>query len=384
MINQHVQKLLNIADAELGYIEKRTNSQLDSKTANAGSNNYTKYSRDLDAIKGFYNTVKNGYAAWCDIFVDWCYVQAFGVEKAKELLGQPMYSCGAGCGFSAGYFKGKGQFYTENPQPGDQIFFIRGGSICHTGIVYSVDKYNVYTIEGNTSSAPGVVANGGCVNKKSYPLGDACIYGYGRPDFIGVLGEEPVLSTPTDNTNYKVGDIVNFTGAMHYAGANAVNGLETEKSLAKITHISKNSIHPYHVRAVDENGNFVKGKVYGWVDAKDITDVAKPAPNTPTTPTEEAEKPAITPEAADPNEITIKLQILRNGDCDSNKGGNKGKQVTALQCLLKGLGYSVGITGADGRFGANTKNALTKFQNKNGLKASGEANAETWNALLGN
>ena len=33
-----------------GYLEKRSNSQLDSKTGNAGYNNYTKYARDIDNL----------------------------------------------------------------------------------------------------------------------------------------------------------------------------------------------------------------------------------------------------------------------------------------------------------------------------------------------
>ena len=58
-----VENLLKIAQNELGYYEKASNSNLDSKTANAGSNNYTKYARDL-AAAGYYNGNKNGYA-WC-------------------------------------------------------------------------------------------------------------------------------------------------------------------------------------------------------------------------------------------------------------------------------------------------------------------------------
>lgn len=42
-----IDKLLNVAKNEIGYLEKRSNIQLDSKTANAGSSNYTKYARDL-------------------------------------------------------------------------------------------------------------------------------------------------------------------------------------------------------------------------------------------------------------------------------------------------------------------------------------------------
>ena len=54
-------KVVNIALNEVGYLEKASNSNLDSKTANAGSKNYTKYARDLDNIPNFYNGKKNGY-----------------------------------------------------------------------------------------------------------------------------------------------------------------------------------------------------------------------------------------------------------------------------------------------------------------------------------
>ena len=177
-----ITKLINVAKAEVGYLEKKTNSSLDTKTANSGSKNYTKYARDLDNIKNFYNGKKNGYA-WCDVFVDWCFVKAFGVDRAKELLLQPNKSLGAGCKYSMNYYKNKKQFYTT-PEIGDQIFFKNEkGSITHTGIVIKKDSKKVYTIEGNTSADPGVVANGGSVNDKSYPLGASYIAGYGRPKY---------------------------------------------------------------------------------------------------------------------------------------------------------------------------------------------------------
>lgn len=182
-------KVIAIAEAEVGYLEKASNNNLDDKTANAGSKNYTKYARDLDAIPGFYNFAKQGYA-WCDIFVDWCFVQAFGVEAAKALLKQPDDSYGAGCLFSSRYYKWNNQFHTENPKPGDQIFFwnSKKDDVAHTGIVYKVDETYVYTIEGNTSGASGVIANGGGVWKKQYKLDYDRIYGYGRPAY----DEEPV------------------------------------------------------------------------------------------------------------------------------------------------------------------------------------------------
>lgn len=177
-----IEKLIGIAKNEVGYLEKKSNSQLDNKTANAGRNNYTKYARDLDNIPGFYNGKKNGYA-WCDVFVDWCFVQVFGVDKAKELLCQPDKSLGAGVYYSANYYKKKKQFY-KTPKKGDQIFFINSkGNETHTGLVVNVDSKKVYTIEGNTSSARGVVSNGGCVREKSYSLNYKYISGYGRPKY---------------------------------------------------------------------------------------------------------------------------------------------------------------------------------------------------------
>lgn len=180
----YASKVVEIAIGEVGYLEKKSNSQLDSKTGNAGYNNYTKYARDLDAISSFYNGKKNGYA-WCDIFTDWVFVKAFGVEKAKELLCQPDKSYGAGCYYSARYYKNKGQFYTQNPKPGDQIFFWNSSKtdVAHTGLVYDVDRTYVYTVEGNTSSTSGVVANGGGVFCKKYKLNYGRIYGYGRPKY---------------------------------------------------------------------------------------------------------------------------------------------------------------------------------------------------------
>lgn len=183
----YVNKVIEIAKAEIGYLEKASNSNLDSKTLNAGKNNYTKYARDLDNIPGFYNGKKNGYP-WCEVFVDWCFVKAYGVDNAKRLLCQPNKSLGAGCQYSMNYYKTKGQLKTT-PKIGDQIFFkSSSGEISHTGLVYNVDKTYVYTIEGNTSSASGVVANGGGVFAKKYSLSYGCIAGYGRPAY----DEEPV------------------------------------------------------------------------------------------------------------------------------------------------------------------------------------------------
>jgi hypothetical protein len=193
-------KVIEVALAEVGYLEKKSNSNLDDKTANAGSANYTKYARDLDAM-GFYNGRKQS-VAWCDVFVDWCFVTAYGKEAALKLTFQPTKAssnCGAGCKYSRGYYKNNGRLF-DTPQPGDQIFFypstdIGGSTIQHTGLVYAVDKTYVYTVEGNTSGASGVVANGGGVCKKKYKLNYNRLAGFGRP----VWGTgAPAVETPTE------------------------------------------------------------------------------------------------------------------------------------------------------------------------------------------
>ena len=177
-----VDKVIAVADAEIGYLEKRTNSQLYDKTANAGSNNYTKYAYELDKIKDFFNGPKNGYQ-WCTCFVSWCFVKAYGVDAARKMLYIPLKSASAGCVGAVRYYKKAGKFYTS-PKVGDQIFFkASDGEPGHTGIVYKVDRSYVYTIEGNTSGASGVIANGGGVCKKKYPLKSSYIYGYGRPKY---------------------------------------------------------------------------------------------------------------------------------------------------------------------------------------------------------
>lgn len=211
MSNLYASKVVDIALNEVGYLEKETNSQLDSKTANAGDENYTKYARDLDGIADFYNGKKNGYA-YCDIFNDWCFVQAFGKDAALNLLCQPTKSLGAGCTYSAQYYKNKGQFYNK-PEVGDQIFFISKGVVYHTGLVVRVDSVYVHTVEGNT-------IDGGRegVFKKKYRLDSSIIYGYGRPKYDKEPIENDVVKSNDVNVIYQVktqkhgwlGEITNY------------------------------------------------------------------------------------------------------------------------------------------------------------------------------
>ena len=181
-------KVIDIALAEVGYLEKKSNSQLDSKTANAGSGNYSKYARDLDNW-GVYGFKLQGQS-WCDGFTDWCFIQAYGMEKGMAMTYQVRGRASASCTQSAQYYKDAGRFY-DTPLYGDQIFF-KGtkGKMSHTGFVVDIKDGRVFTAEGITSGGTGVEANGGGVFLKSYPIGYAKIAGYGRPNYALVEEEE--------------------------------------------------------------------------------------------------------------------------------------------------------------------------------------------------
>ena len=194
-----VDKVIKIAEAEVGYLEKASEANLYDKTANAGSANYTKYGKEMHNI---YPAVMDYPAAWCDAFIDWCFYKAYGVSNAKALIGGNFDDYTPS---SAQLYKNKGAWYTSNPQIGDQIFFKNSTRICHTGLVYNVDSARVYTIEGNTSGASGVIANGGGVCKKSYSLNDSSIAGYGRPKYDVVTSTSGTYTVVAGDNLTKIG-----------------------------------------------------------------------------------------------------------------------------------------------------------------------------------
>ncbi|MFJ5265678.1 peptidoglycan-binding protein [Streptomyces sp. NPDC088387] len=61
--------------------------------------------------------------------------------------------------------------------------------------------------------------------------------------------------------------------------------------------------------------------------------------------------------------------------------GSSGNTVREAQCLLISLGYSVGSSGVDGQFGANTRSAVYALQGDYGLAVDGIVGPNTWNCL---
>ncbi len=170
-------KLIGIAKAEIGYKEKASNSNLDSKTANSGNKNFTKYGRDLFKA-GFFNGNKNGFD-WCAQFPTWCVWKLTGKNKKKtEYILCVGGDLSAGCGFALKYYKQAGRF-DKTPKVGDQIFFkynLNDASYTadHTGIVVRVTDKLIETIEGNSGNE---------VKRKAYQRTDKTIIGYGHPRY---------------------------------------------------------------------------------------------------------------------------------------------------------------------------------------------------------
>lgn len=166
---------VKIAEAEVGYTEKASNSQLDSKTTNAGNKNFTKYGRDLFKA-GFFNGNKNGFD-WCAQFVTWCAWKLTGEDRKKaESILCVAGTLSAGCGFAMNYYKKVGRF-DKTPKVGDQIFFkySNDDSLAdHTGIVVKVTSSQIETIEGNS---------GNKVSRRTYNRNYNGILGYGHPRF---------------------------------------------------------------------------------------------------------------------------------------------------------------------------------------------------------
>lgn len=333
-----IKKILDIANAEVGYLEKASRNQLGEKTANAGDKNYTKYAEEMDALN-VYNGKKQGYA-WCNVFIDWCFYKALGLDGARELL----IGFSAGCTQDYNWFKSKGQIVSE-PQIGDLVFF---GDISHIGIIENVDNDRIYTIEGNTSNAAELIVNGGQVAKKSYLKTSKYIYGYARPkyDEEGQAIDENKTEQQITYSLIKKGSKGNLVRiaqqkllqkgySLPKYGADGQYGDETEQAIRKIQKDAGISV------------DGICGNDTWTVLNSDFTR---------------------------PEGIEYPGYLI--------KKGQQGEMVKLIQERLIELGYSCGSCGADTIFGRSTFNAICVFQKDNGLSADGICGPLTWEKLF--
>jgi len=317
-----IKQLLDIANAEVGYIEKSRKAYnqdptiIYDKYAGAGNDNITKFAKEMDDLN-VYNGKKNGYP-WCKVFVDWCFVQSLGLERAKELL----LGFTAGCTQFYNWYKANNQVYT-NSQIGDLIIF---GDCDHIGIVENFDNSKVYTIEGNTSGSTGLVANGGAVVKKSYSRNSSYIKCYCRPNYKC----EPVPPTPQPTGDAQIRAIQEWCNT--YSCNNiAVDGYYGQQTKAAIIKVYQTEL----------NKQFNAGLVVdGYMGPK----------------------------------TKSKSPVVGYGAI--------GNITKSIQSMLYCRGYDT--NGVDGEYFSGTKRAVKTFQSNHGLNATGTFEKETAYKLFNN
>lgn len=180
----NIEKVLDLAESYVGYLEKASDYDLEDKTANAGSANYTIFAKKY-ADYGFGNFQGQ---PWCAMAVTVIFYDALGYDKASKILKPYAY-----CPYGVSEWKRIGRWHARSgytPQSGDIIFFSNGGESTHTGIVRSSSGGRVYTYEGNTSDGSTLIANGGAFCAKSYATSYSRILGYGNPDWKLIEGED--------------------------------------------------------------------------------------------------------------------------------------------------------------------------------------------------
>lgn len=114
-----------------------------------------------------------------------------------------------------------------------------------------------------------------------------------------------------------------------------------------------------------------------YASAGSFTNYATDATPAITTPAISTSQPSKT---IDPR---FDMSSLSNvGTTDFNlKRGSSGDNVSQLQTQLQNLGYNIGSTGSDGKFGKNTAAAVRQFQTDYGLQVDSIAGDQTMSAL---
>ena len=118
----------------------------------------------------------------------------------------------------------------------------------------------IKVIEGNKSNAVGY---------RDLAVNGKYIRGFVTPKYSSkaTKGEAP---KPSGNGggSYNIGDIVNFTGCLHYTSSTASGvAYGCKAGQAKVTNKAEGAVHPYHLQAISGKGS----TVYGWVNAGDIS-----------------------------------------------------------------------------------------------------------------
>lgn len=243
------------------YLEKKSNAYLDDFTKNAGDKNYTKFARDVNN----WNQPGCQGQPWCAVYQFWKLVKVFGLTKALQIMGGGFYNCQS----VTRHAKQKGTWHSTSKK-GALIIF-RNGS--HIGSVNSYDATYVYTNEGNTSSAPGVVANGGACRNKKYKLTDSAIDGYVWIDY-GTTEDQKSTETAV-----QLSKVPKWVGMVNTAELNVRSWPGKENpTIKKYPYLAQHNLIDVcdTIKAADGSTWYyvrIVNKYYGFVAARYITRV---------------------------------------------------------------------------------------------------------------
>lgn len=94
------------------------------------------------------------------------------------------------------------------------------------------------------------------------------IHAYNNHPWTNVLRYPESGGSSNGGGSYNIGDIVNFTGCLHYTSSTASGvAYGCKAGQAKVTNKAEGAVHPYHLQAISGKGS----TVYGWVNAGDIS-----------------------------------------------------------------------------------------------------------------
>ena len=236
------------------YLEKRSAAYLDDFQRNAGYNNYTKFARDVNS----WGQPGCQGQPWCAVYQFWKLTKVLGLKTALQIMGGGFYNCR-----NVTRHAQSKETWKKAPKKGALIIF-RNGS--HIGSVNKYDTQYVYTNEGNTSSAAGVVANGGSCRNKKYKLNDPAIDGYVWIDY----GAEEQTST---ETAVKLNKTPKYVGKVTATELNVRSWAGKENpTIKKWPLLKKDNLVDVcdTIKAADgSNWHYIRivGKYYGFVSA---------------------------------------------------------------------------------------------------------------------
>ena len=129
----------------------------------------------------------------------------------------------------------------------------------HSAILTGNARYSAVVGERDYRKACHAIKDAGYATDPAYPEKlIKLIEAYGLTAYDGIAAP--------DGTVFFIGDVVEFTGSLHYSNSEAETGKTCKPGTAEITRIVEGKPHPVHVVAKPDGAS----TVHGWVNAADI------------------------------------------------------------------------------------------------------------------